>query len=244
MSRTLLVDMGNSRLKWAWDQPVPLQQQQAGYESSGLAAVCDRLWQDVPRPDQVWLSCVTGQAEEFSDWCVAHWGLRPHVAESAARWGGLVSGYEEPQCLGVDRWLAMIAARSAYPQEALCIVDLGTAVTLDMVNAGGQHLGGYILPGLAAMRDCLRQRTGLRPGKVTATGYGHDTGSAVQLGIHAAVLGLIDRALNLYQVASGARPRLVITGGDARPLLPHLHQSYEWRPALVLEGLACLAEEN
>jgi len=244
MSHTLLVDMGNSRLKWAWREPSPLQVHSAEYGQRGLAALCDQLWPDDAAPERIWVSCVTDQDQVFSDWCYARWGLRPSFARSTARFGSLTNGYEQPLRLGVDRWLAMIAARAAYPDEALCVFDLGTAATLDMVAASGQHLGGYIVPGLRAMQVCLQQRTGLQFDEVAARDFGRDTAAAVHLGCRMALLGLLERALAEYRQEADVTPLLLVSGGDAPALLPQLQQSYEWRPALVLEGLAQLAEET
>lgn len=244
MTHTLLVDMGNSRLKWAWRQPLPLQVHSAEYGQQGLAALCDHLWPGDAVPQRVWLSCVTDQAQAFSDWCDTRWGLRPDLAYSAAQFADLSNGYEQPQRLGVDRWLAMIAARASHPQEALCVFDLGTAATLDMVSADGRHLGGYIVPGLGSMQHCVQQRTGLQSAKTAADGYGRDTGAAIHLGSRRALLGLLEQALSQYRRETGVMPRVLVSGGDAPQLLPYLQQPYEWRPALVLEGLARLAEET
>jgi len=244
MTHTMLVDMGNSRVKWAWHQPLPLQVHSGEYVQQGLDVLCDHLWPDDVVPQRVWVSCVTDQAQAFSDWCDKRWGLRPEFAHSTAQYAGLSNGYEQPQCLGVDRWLAMIAARALHPKEALCVFDLGTAATLDMVSADGQHLGGYIVPGLGAMQRCVQQHTGLQFAKTAADGYGRDTGAAIHLGSRRALLGMLEQALSQYRRETGVAPHVLVSGGDAPQLLPYLQQPYEWRPALVLEGLAQLAEET
>ena len=244
MSACLLVDMGNSRIKWAWLREGGLLVEQAAYDESGLPALLDRHWARLDRPRTVWLACVSGQARQLIDWVAKHWQLDVRVAVSSPVFGELRNGYYEPERLGVDRWLALIGARAAYPGQALCVLDLGTAVTLDIVDASGQHLGGYIIPGLSLMRDSLKMRTGLLSGEGHSDELGRDTASAIGLGLRQALLGLLRQALAVYGARYSDTPRVLLTGGDAAVLAEAMSLSHEQRPALVLVGLAELAIEG
>lgn len=156
--------------------------------------------------------------------------------------GGVICGYRDPAQLGVDRWLAVLAAHRRDPAPAL-VVDCGSAITLDLLGTGGQHLGGYILPGLGPMRRALYSDTDavkvpdtLAPGM--SLGPGRDTLEAVNRGLPLAVLGAADRALEHLRQAAGVEPLLWLTGGDGElvsSLCPWAHQLL---PELVLDGLA------
>ncbi len=248
MSRTLLVDLGNSCLKWAFHSEGPLQPQSVNYADDTLAQLCERLWATEAPPEKILVSCVTGETGQFADWCRGRWDRQPVFARSAPRFGSLRNGYRQPQQLGVDRWLALIAGHARHPGEAFAVLDLGTAATLDLVVADGQHLGGYIMPGLGSMQACLQRQTGLAEPVTMAApladGFGRDTDSAIQLGSRAALLGMLQQGLAQFQRMTGEVPRLLITGGDARQLMPELDRPCEWHPALVLEGLLRTVEES
>lgn len=162
-----------------------------------------------------------------------------HVREHCA---GVTCGYREPAHLGVDRWLAVLAAHERDPRAAL-IVDCGSAVTLDLLDNGGRHLGGYILPGLDLMRRALYQDTDAvkvpearwAPGMSLAPGA--DTSEAVERGLPLMVLGAVEESLAQLR-AGGEEPLLWLAGGDG-PLLSSLcRRPHQLVPELVLDGLA------
>lgn len=244
MNKCLLVDMGNSRIKWAWLTEQTLCPEHAAYDGDDVTALLERCWAGLERPQAVWLSCVGGRELKMTDWVAEHWQLDVQIAVSCPAFGDLRNGYLEPERLGIDRWLAMIGARAAFPGRALCVLDLGTAVTLDIVEASGQHLGGYIMPGLTLMRDSLKLRTGLLSGPYLDHDPGRDTASAIGLGTLNAVVGLLQQAIARYQTRYPDIPQIMLTGGDADVLAAALHVPHEQRPALVLEGLAELAKQG
>ncbi len=150
----------------------------------------------------------------------------------------LPTAYAQPERLGVDRWLAVLAAADE-PSPAL-VVDAGTAFTVDALSADGRHLGGYILPGLALQRDVLASRTAqvsFPEPDWSDAGWGSTTAACVCHGSLLALAALVNAAAVRLGGEAGVMPRLLLTGGDAayfRPLLPQA----EWHPHLVLEGLA------
>jgi type III pantothenate kinase len=150
----------------------------------------------------------------------------------------VTNGYRKPDQLGVDRLLAMVAARSRVTAP-VCVVDAGTAVTMDLVDAAGQHLGGFILPGLRMMRDSLLAGTAIpadaeiQPG----TELGRDTATAVALGSRYAIAGLVER----FTARAEPQMRIVLGGGDASELIGFLPPGCITLDHLVLRGLAVVA---
>ena len=86
------------------------------------------------------------------------WGITAICLSVSRQAGGVMNAYDDIDQLGVDRWLTIIAAWNRY-RSAVCIVDCGTALTLDVVSASGQHAGGFIVPGLTLMGDVLNRQT-------------------------------------------------------------------------------------
>ncbi len=238
----LFLDVGNSRLKWMWQRRSGIGDAGAMAHEGEPAAALRRM--PAARPAQVWVAQVTGagHAQSLSAAIVEHFGCEPQFAKSAAQWRELRSAYVEPERLGVDRWLVMIAAW-AESKGAACVVDAGTALTVDAVSAEGQHLGGIIAAGLSTQqravlghtRFATRQREPDYHG-----GLGTETEACVSQGAMLACLGAIDRA----SAIAGDEARKIITGGDAPLLLPYLGTGWEHRPLLVLDGLRSLADDR
>ena len=161
------------------------------------------------------------------------------VGKVSASAGGVASGYDNLQSLGVDRWLAVIAAYQHY-QSAVLVVDVGSAMTLDLVSPDGQHVGGYILPGLRLMREALWRGTEkVKPDLVVESidtinmlVPGANTEHAVNRGCLLAAVAIVERLASTYPAA------VVITGGDALTLIDALSLRADHRPDLVLAGLA------
>jgi type III pantothenate kinase len=169
------------------------------------------------------------------------------VATEAERFG-VRSAYPEPSRLGVDRWVAVIAAYRAA-RGAACVINVGTAVTFDAVDATGQHLGGLILPGAKLFATVLDRHTSdIGPTAPPTTGVpqgldllGRTTGAAVGNGAWLALAAALDRAAATVAQALGTRPAVYVSGGDAASLCGWLETAVEVRADLVLEGLALYA---
>ncbi|MBN2700026.1 MAG: type III pantothenate kinase [Methylothermaceae bacterium] len=243
----LLVDCGNSRLKWGLLRADEIVSGVSLRSSNGITeSDLNGIWADLNTPRQVWIANVAGQmvADRLNAWSRTHWRITPHFVRPLAEGYGVVNGYRYPETLGVDRWLAMIAVRHRYTLPA-CIVDCGTALTLDVLDQTGRHRGGLICPGLALMAETLMQDTaGVRfetpAGGERGSGLADHTGAAVYRGVRQAALGLIERTYDRYIQAEGPLS-LVMTGGDAAELAPSLSVPLHLAPDLVLQGLAVVS---
>jgi type III pantothenate kinase len=242
----LCVDIGNSRLKWAAGPPDgdwsahgewPLDLPQA-------AAMADR-WGALDAPRQIVVSAVAAAAvrAQLTQWCRSTWRMQPLLVQSAARGYGVVNGYADPAQLGADRWAALIAARHLEPRSAACVVDCGTAITVDALDEGGRFVAGAILPGVELARSALRQGTsGVRPGKTgTADLRVRDTAQAVTAGIQLGLAGAVERLVDAALEIAGEPATVFLTGGGASQLGPLLRRTVRRQPDLVLRGLRVIA---
>jgi len=245
-----LVDIGNGRIKWGsladqmlgsfGNEPRPSQEFDAFANQNWLPVV--------PPPTRVWVSNVGGPRifKALAGWVQQQWQVETRLVESAASGWGVANAYYEPRRLGTDRWCKLIAARSVFAQ-ATFIVDCGTAMTLDVLDSGGGHLGGLILPGLGLMRRSLQDKTqGVRvqsrPGRRQEQFLlARETSGAVIGGTLYAAVAVIDRVAQDIENELGVSLKRLIAGGDASLVLPLLQPGFELHPHLVLEGLSIIA---
>jgi type III pantothenate kinase len=164
----LLLDVGNSRLKWAvLRNPYRRGQEFAGQgavELKGLhtsAAGWSRLFKEAGTPERIYACNVAGVAMARQIRAASRRaGLKPvHFARSAVSAAGVRNAYPEAWRLGADRWVQLIGAHHEHPGSDLCLVSLGTAMTIDLLTAAGRHLGGSIVPGPRLMIESLLERT-------------------------------------------------------------------------------------
>lgn len=232
----LLLDIGNTRVKWARADGARLR------ESGSLSHRDAPDWPAAlpdERPAAVWVANVADETvpAALARHARTRWRLTPRAVHSTAAACGVRNAYAQPERLGVDRWLACIGAfhRGAGP---VLVADAGTALTLDFVDADGRHRGGLIAPGLTTMRAAIAGGTRLQAevGEYAPAWLADDTDPAVALGTLQAALSLIGEARRAL-----APDRLLLTGGEAERIAPHLDAGWERAPDLVLEGLARLA---
>jgi type III pantothenate kinase len=245
---TLLLDIGNSRVKWAWLMDRHLERPGfALHRRRDFDEVLTDLPLDEPAPAAVLAASVA--APELTG-ALAHavkrcWGLTMQLATTESAACGVRCGYTDPRQLGVDRWMAILGAH-LHHQTPVCVVNAGTAVTIDLLRTDGEHLGGLIVPGLGLMQEVLQRDTGrieaatrlvVQNGPAGA-GPGRDTASGMRNGALLAISSLIrDCVRRANDPAFGAT--VVLTGGDAETLMPELDGLIvDHRPLLVLEGLA------
>jgi type III pantothenate kinase len=249
MTAVVYIDLGNSRLKWLYDSDREGESIEAmAYSSDDLYAQLSATWLVEVIPEAVWIASVAEQAafQQLTQWIGDNWELVPCAMSVSDADCGVSCGYDQPSQLGVDRWAALIAARASFPEGAI-VVDCGTAVTLDAIDGHGQHLGGYILPGLGAMQHSLAQNTAMRWMEASADNsqrWGKNTASCIALGGRKAIAALIEHSVEDLQAAGACDPALVITGGDAKMLQSFVEIESQRRDALVLEGLRLYAKEN
>ena len=245
----LLLDVGNSRVKWGTLEDGALTHRGVtAHDKDNLRSLVGNDLGENPAPDRIIVANVAGKkfSDAFDQSTEAAWGIKAEYVVPARSAFGVINAYHEPERLGVDRWAAMIAARHAY-KGALCVVDCGTALTLDVLAANGQHLGGLIIPGLAMMQSSLlEQTTGISinmeslPGDTSAV-LPADTHDAVHTGALYASIATIDRVTEDMMDALGTEMTGVISGGAVPQLLPLLKKNFIHEPDLVLKGLAVIA---
>ncbi len=243
----LLLDIGNTRLKWATEKQGDIQDSHAcDYRQPDFLVGLEQVWRGIDTPRNLAIASVS-EKQVLNSLAQLGQTLWPQcrllIPQASAAAFGVTNAYQQPERLGIDRWLAMIAAHNLYPGN-VCVVDCGTAVTLDAVRADGRHLGGLICPGLNLMKHALVSNTADLT--FTSRSYHTELGSATDVaianGVFAAVTGLIEHALSKLD----ADYRLLLTGGDAAYLAESLSVPFSLDQDLVLKGLSifCRGDAN
>ena len=219
--RDLLIDLGNSAVKWCLD---------GHYEQSPNHAFKLDL---LPKAERIWASCV-GDSSLLKDLNQAQFVV------SQAQLGRFQSAYAKPETLGVDRFLAMIGALEQYPGEDLLIIDAGSALTFDVVLSTGEHQGGLIMPGLSALQHSFEK---FASGEKTflLKPLTDNTGDAWASGTSCMLIDTLRARVEQY-LQTYPNLQILLTGGDAKLLALHLQQALVIKPHLVLEGLRIYAQ--
>lgn len=236
----LELDVGNTRIKWR------LLDEQSGLASElAFAQNHAELFAAllaVPLPRMVRMSSVRGgeSNDEIEEWVNNQWSLPVHIARVVRACGGVRNQYQDQTRLGVDRWLAMLAAFRKAAGTCV-IIDSGTALTIDVIDKQGLHQGGYITPGRQLMHKSLEQNTRIRLSEQLdpdSLELGNSTNSAVRNGTLAAQVSLINEVV-AEVLALDASTRVFFAGGDAELLAKQsIAQEFEIVASLVLDGLA------
>lgn len=240
---TLLIDIGNTHLQWGMDS-------EAGFAFGGASAarpdllesLFARQW-DKLKPEYLFMSCVGNEIikQQIFNMAKSNWGIQAESLQTPKQGCGISNAYASPETLGSDRWAAMVAA-FAQTNGPVCVVDSGTAVTLDVVSQAGEHLGGLILPGYGLMRDCLQKGTRLdfeAAPLPTQPALGQSTEQCTQQGTAIAISSMVDK---MYETLTNelAGLSLILTGGDAGLLQSRICHESILEPHLVLKGLAII----
>ena len=240
----LLVDAGNTRLKWAcWDgRTLGAPHAQA----HGAEVDLSTLFTDIQNVETAWVASVAGAALEagLAQVLRARFGIEPVFVRSTAAACGVRSAYAQPQRLGVDRFLGLIALH-AQAQGPAVIASCGTALTLDALAVDGTHLGGLIAPSPQLMREALLGNTA-RLGDVSRASIveiADNTADAVESGGWLAAAALVERFFKHAVTRFGVAPTLVLGGGGAPQLSALLALPHRIDAALVLRGLAHYADQ-
>ena len=173
------------------------------------------------------------------------WQIEAEFVTSTPMAGGIRNAYPQPAKLGVDRWLAMIGAH-ALERGAVCIVSVGTAMTIDGIAADGRHLGGVIVPGPDLMVTSLLKNTSdiaqrARQGDASDGLFADNTLGAIRQGAEHALAALVERAVGVMRRTLNETPKLLVTGGASDRVEKAIGLPYRAVPDLVLQGLAVLA---
>jgi type III pantothenate kinase len=265
MSLYLLIDVGNTRLKWAavesTQSPTDRQKKMWAYSGSvssqslkspeSRAELSEYIAKTIPEPDVIAYCCVAGSmALDGLQMLFPQWGNIPwKQLRGDSSFIGIRTLYQNPERLGADRWAAILGARALSSSNSL-VMSMGTASTIDLLGANGLHYGGWILPGLNLMQESLQSNTAQLPLAVrdqalnTPCSFGTNTEDAIIQGCEAAQIGALQRAMQLAKEMQCPIERIWLDGGNAkmlaqqiRALPPAVALPVELIDSLVLRGL-------
>lgn len=245
----LLLDVGNSYIKSACLATDGLSRIQAkAYTKADVALCLKPLLAELPRVDEIIVASVAGSEadRQIKSWTEENFAMAPRFLVTDGQWHELHNHYRQADQLGIDRWLAMIAAWQEHKKPCI-VLGAGTAITFDMINQQGEHLGGLILPGLDLMYQSLLAGTdlqGLEKGQNfhESLVFADNTAAGVQWGTFLAVCSLAQRIVTQMAKQCDTRPRGIITGGNGATILAGLGESWVYDPTLVFKGMALKVE--
>ena len=249
----LALDIGNTRLKWAlYAAPMP----GAGMLAHGavfleaIDTLAEGAWRDLPAPASMLGSVVAGEGiRRRVEAQLEIWDVEPRWVVSSAAACGVINGYEHPNRLGVDRWVALIGARhrilSRGTPRPILVVMVGTAVTVDALDTQGRFLGGLILPGFGLMLRALEMGTaGLKAPTGEAVDFPTNTSDALMSGGADAIAGAVERMHRKLLKRCGEEPVLLLSGGAAVKLESISDLRFETVETLIFEGLLQLQSKR
>jgi type III pantothenate kinase len=247
---TVLVDVGNTRIKWATLADGQLVRGGSAVHRDSPEVAVAAFAAGLPAKARIIAANVAGEpmAERLRALVAARPKSSLELVQTAAEQFGVRCAYTDPRRLGVDRWVAVLAAYHAA-RGAACAISAGTAVTFDAVDAAGAHLGGLIFPSTRLAAAALDRNTSnigsTAAAPAVARGLellGRNTDASVGHAAWLALSAALDRAVATVERGLGARPVVYLTGGDAEALRGWLETRVELRADLVLEGLKLFAE--
>jgi len=250
----LAIDIGNTRLKWSLyeaGQPGAAIVAHGAEFLENIDRLSDGPWATLPKPARM-LGCsvaadavkrrVEEQMEEL-------WPIPAHWVVASASEAGIANGYDHPTRLGADRWVAMIGARhrmlAAGPARPMVVVMVGTAVTVEAVDASGAFLGGFILPGHGIMLRALESGTaGLHVPTGEVREFPTNTSDALTSGGTFAIAGAIERMVTHLRDRCGEEPLRYMTGGAGWKMTPAMSMQFDLVESLIFDGLLVIAQER
>jgi type III pantothenate kinase len=244
----LLVDIGNTRIKWARFADGRLHKQRAaaheGWQEEDFTTKILGRARGIERV--IVASVAEARLERLLTRAARRAaGVTPQFVSTARRLGGVTTAYAKPWRLGVDRFVAAIGARRLAPRRAVCVIDVGTAMTIDLIDSRGRHFGGAIIPAphlmvasLLKNTSGILQRSGGKGGGRSL--FARDTRAAIEQGARYAAAGAVDRAIAEARRTLGASPLVLLTGGAAPAVGPLIRSAHSSVPDLVLRGLVAL----
>lgn len=241
-----LIDLGNSRLKWAQHAAGLWRTDAVSLDNEkNIGSLLDKAWRKIAKPHRA-IVCSVSSPERLStleQWTRTRWSVTAHIVRPQAEQLGVKNLYRRPEQLGADRWAALIGVRG-LTDSAACVVDAGTAVTVEALSSKGEFLGGAIFPGLRLLRESLIRGTeaiSTTAGNATDC-LGRSTEDGVATGTLFGLAGAVERLIDEYRRTLGESMEIFLTGGDAPVLAAHLRVKMTLEPDLVLKGLARIAD--
>jgi type III pantothenate kinase len=253
VSTFLALDIGNTRLKWALyaaPHPGAVLLAQGAVFLETIDQLSEGDWKPLAAPASMLGCVVAGEAvRRRVEEQLELWDIEPRWVVPSAHAGGVRNGYDHPNRLGADRWTALIGARHRVlshgaPRPAL-VVMVGTAVTVDALDAEGRFVGGLILPGFGLMLRALEMGTaGLKAPTGEAVDFPTNTSDALMSGGAHAIAGAIERMQRRLLERTGQEPVLLMSGGAAVKLEPIVELPFETVDTLIFEGLLVLQSQR
>lgn len=240
----LLIDIGNTRIKWK-TQSNEIDSETKAFHYQ-LHNIVSELNNEITlldcKPGNVYISNVAGDQikSKVYQWVADSFGVEAKFATSTRERCGLKSAYNQADRLGIDRFLAMIGALP-LSNQALVVVDCGTATTIDCINPANEFIGGLILPGLDLMSSSLSQNANALEytyGSKNVSVFSTDTESAILSGSILATTSTIKNTVKKLGELSGCDVKCIVTGGNGATIMSHLDIQAEYQPDLVLKGLS------
>ena len=249
----MAIDVGNTRLKWTlYDRPAAGARMLA--QGAEFLEQIDRLgevvWSQIPEPTTMLGCIVAGTAVKHRvQEQMEQWNVEPRWVVASEAEAGLVNGYDFPARLGADRWVAMIGARHRMQargeRRPMVVVMVGTAVTVEAVDAQGRFLGGFILPGHGIMLRALESGTaGLHVPTGEVRPFPTNTSDALTSGGTFAIAGAVECMVRNVRQHCGEEPACFMTGGAGWKMAPALSVDFELTESLIFDGLLVIAQER
>lgn len=241
----LLLDIGNSSVNWVLQEQGEFTSDGAfAYKKNNIEQALQENLLLLAKPSEVLVSNVAGVDvfHMLHTWIKKQWQQECWQPSVLGKFKKLKNSYSEPEQMGLDRWLAMVASWEKY-QTALCLVGCGTALTIDLIDIEGQHLGGYIVPGIELMQRALvdkAEQINIDVKKQVSLTYAKDTQTAVNNGAFLAAVSTIEYVADKFSNEQKCKVKYIISGGMAELIKPILKHPFEYEPNLVLTGLSIL----
>ena len=220
MNSPIYLDIGNTNAKWRF---------KGDYFEVPIAEFSFDI---LPKASKIWVSNVSPNFVTNNQSNIL-------FVESQKKYKSLINSYKEPKYLGADRWLAMIASYELSSGKEFIVIDIGSAVTIDIVGNSGLHLGGLIFPGLLKIRNTFRYLPVEE--EINLKGVGQSTKEAWSVGTFDLILNGINQKIHqLKQITPYAK--IYLTGGGSEYIKKFLEFPYDYHKNLVLDGLELFAD--
>ena len=246
----LTVDIGNSRIKSAsWQAGKIVDRNVVAYDKNNPSESFSELFSahsavSEERPLNVLAVCVAGDdvSQALHEWVKQHWQLDVEYLKTQKQYENITNAYPDPEQHGADRWAGVVAGYQGFPGCSVCVIGAGTAITFDLVNKNGQHLGGYILPSYATMHAALMADTANVESTFSMQFHRHsipdNTNDAVNQGLHKFIQAGIRELCQFAQDKMDKPMKIIITGGFADVILDYPDMPVmQHEPDLVMQGL-------
>lgn len=246
----ITIDIGNSRIKWAsWQADKITARGVAAYDENRISEEFDKLFSMVTLPSQGKLSRVLvvnvagdNISSALSEWVQQHWQVDAEYLKTEKQFESIINAYEDPSQHGADRWASVVAGHLSYVGSSVCVISAGTAITVDLVNKDGLHLGGYILPSYDMMRRALISDTTNVVSSYNLQFHKHsipgNTSDAVNQGLHKLLQAGIREFCQFARDKMDSPMQVVLTGGFAKTILEYPDMpAMHYKPDLVMQGL-------